>query len=54
MGNGTYVAEAEHSEVIALDVTKGEDEIAPAIFVNHAEPALESVLVDCDRCPYNV
>lgn len=54
MESCTYVAEAEHGEVIALDVAKGEDEIAPTIFVNHAEPALESVLVDSDRRPDNV
>jgi len=53
-GTGTYVAEAEHGEVIALDIAKGKDEIAPAIFVNHSEPAFESVFVDSDRCPYNI
>ena len=50
----TYIAETEYGEVIALDITKGEDEIAPTIFVNHTQPALESVLVDSDRCPGNV
>lgn len=41
---------AENDKVIAFDVEKGQDDIAPAIFEDDLGPPLEAIFVDCVRC----